>query len=192
MQDLRILKVSKSFGDSIAFRDLSLTVPNGARVALMGASGVGKTTLLRCLLGLERVDSGHVLGMPARVGVVFQEDRLCPWLTVLENIRIACPRTPATAVNGMLASLGLAGEENKKAAELSGGMARRVAIARALLFDGDMLILDEPFAGLDEENLHRTAAAIRTAAQGKTLLLVTHDEAEAALLHATVVRDLFA
>ncbi len=191
MQELRILNLYKSYGDKSVLSDLSLTIPHGARVALMAPSGIGKTTLLRILLGLERPDGGRIEGLPARASAVFQEDLLCPWLSVVENIRLACPRATEKEISKMLTALGLAGEEKTKAATLSGGMARRAAIARALLFDGDMLILDEPFSGLDEETRERTAAVIRAAAEGKTLLLVTHDAREATLLGATVKGNLF-
>lgn len=192
MQDIRILNLQKSYGDKQVLRDLALAIPHGARIALMGPSGCGKTTLLRILLGLERADGGTVTGLPARVIPVFQEDRLCPWLSVRENIRIACHRrTSATAITEILSALGLTGEENTPASELSGGMSRRVAIARALLAGGDLYLLDEPFRGLDEESRARTAACIREYTEGKTLLLVTHDETEAALLGATVVKGLF-
>ena len=186
MQDVRILNLTKAFGDKRVLSDFSLTVPAGTRIALMAPSGAGKTTLLRILLGLERADGGRVEGVPARVSVVFQEDRLCPWLSVAENIRLTAPRAKDGEIAHVLSSLDLAGEENTPAAELSGGMARRAAIARALVFDGEMLILDEPFRGLDEDTRARTAACIFEMAEGKTLLLITHDEREAALLCAHI------
>ena len=190
MQDVRILNLEKSFGDKHVLSGVSLDIPFGSRIALMAPSGAGKTTLLRILLGLEKADAGRVEGMPARVAAVFQEDRLCPWLSVAENVRLASPRAKGEEVAKILAPLGLAGEENTPASELSGGMARRTAIARALVFGGDMLILDEPFRGLDEQTRARTAACIDEVARGKTLLLVTHDEREAELLSARVLRDL--
>ena len=191
MQDIRLLNIEKSFGDKAVLKNITLTLPPASRTALMGASGIGKTTLLRILVGLERADAGRVEGLPARVSVVFQEDRLCPWLSVRENLRLAAPRATEAEIAKALADLGLSGEENTPAAELSGGMGRRVAIARAILYAGDLFVLDEPFRGLDEDTRARTAAAICEATKGKTLLLVTHDEREAALLGARVTRDLF-
>ena len=190
MQDVRILNIQKSYGEKKVLADFSLTLPAASRVALMAPSGAGKTTLLRILLGLEKADAGRVEGMPPRASVVFQEDRLCPRLSVIENIRLGAPRARWGEIPQILAALGLAGEENTPAADLSGGMARRVAIARALLFAGDIVILDEPFRGLDDETRERTAACIDEVARGKTLLLVTHDEREAMLLSARVLRDL--
>lgn len=186
MQDVCILNLSKSYGDKKVLSDFSLTIPRGARVALMGPSGVGKTTLLRFLARLEKPDAGRIEGIPTRFSLVFQEDRLCPWLSVTENIRLACPHAKEDAIAKTLAALDLFGEENTLASELSGGMARRVAIARALLFDGEMLLLDEPFRGLDEDTRARTAACISEMAGSKTLLLITHDVREAALLDARI------
>lgn len=191
MQDIRILNLKKRYGDRVVFDDLSLTIPHGARVALMGPSGCGKTTLLHTLMGLVRADGGFVTGLPSRIAPVFQEDRLCPWLSVRENIRIAARRASDTKISDTLAALGLAGEENTLSSELSGGMSRRVAIARALLSDGELLLLDEPFRGLDEDSRARTAACIDRMAGKRTLLLVTHDETEAALLAARVVLPRF-
>ena len=190
MQDIRILNLNKSYGEREVFRNLSLTIPHGARVALMGPSGCGKTTLLRILLGLEKKSAGSIEGLPNRIAPVFQEDRLCPWLSVRENIRIALRRVTDSEIFETLAALGLAGEENTPAKDLSGGMSRRVAIARALLAESELLILDEPFRGLDEGTRARAAACIDRMAKGKTLLLVTHDEEEAALLGAGILRDL--
>jgi ABC-type nitrate/sulfonate/bicarbonate transport system ATPase subunit len=158
----------------------------------MAPSGIGKTTLLRCLLGLEVPDGGRIEGMPRRPAAVFQEDRLAPWLSVLENIRLVAPHVTEEEIQKTLAALGLAGEENTPAEALSGGMARRAAIARALLYGGDMLILDEPFSGLDEDTRAQTAACISEMAGDKTLLLVTHNEREAALLGAAILPDPFA
>ena len=192
MQEIRLLNIEKSFGDKAVLRGLSLTLSPASRSALMGPSGCGKTTLLRILVGLERADAGGVSGLPARIATVFQDDRLCPWLTVEENIRLACPRATKADIQSILSALGLGGEARTKAADLSGGMARRTAIARALLYGGELVVLDEPFRGLDEESRARTAACIRDMTKGKTLLLVTHDAREAALLDARVIDGLFA
>lgn len=192
MQEIKLLNIEKSFGDKKVLSGVRLSLSPRARIALMGASGIGKTTLLRILLGLEKADGGSISGVSARVSVVFQEDRLCPWLSVRENLRLAAPHASDEAIRKTLAALGLAGEEDTKAAALSGGMGRRVAIARACLFDGDLFVLDEPFRGLDEESRARTAAYVSACTEGKTLLLVTHDMREAELLGATVVDDLFA
>ena len=153
----------------------SCSIPRGSCCALLAPSGAGKTTLLRLLLGLEQPDSGIILGIPARCGVLFQEDRLFPGLCAVSNMTAAtsCSRGEATA---LLSRLGLEDESQKKPVRLlSGGQARRVSLARALLAPGDLLILDEPFNGLDEGSRQRCAAAIQGYRQGRTLLAVTHN-----------------
>jgi NitT/TauT family transport system ATP-binding protein len=172
---------------------LTLRVAEGERVAVMGHSGCGKTTLLRLLLGHLRPTGGAVSGAAGlRFGVVFQEDRLCEPFSAASNARmaLALPRKEGARLAARhLAELGLGGHEAVPVRELSGGMRRRVAIARAVLFGGDALLLDEPFKGLDDESRAAAARYVLAHAGGaRALILVTHDEAEAALLGARVVR----
>jgi NitT/TauT family transport system ATP-binding protein len=180
---IRINALDFSYAEQPLYKDLSLTLPDRGIFALTGPSGCGKTTLLRLIAGLESPQSGSV-EVDGRVSAVFQEDRLFPWMTALENVAVVSG--PETA-GYWLDAVGLGGEQHRFPRELSGGMCRRVAIARALLSDAPLLLLDEPLKGLDEETKASVAAVIRRHAEGKTLLAVTHDEEDAALLGASVI-----
>ena len=155
---------------------------------LLSPPGGGKTTLLRILLGLEKPDSGELMGTAVRWSAVFQEDRLLEGLDALGNLRFALGTDyeEAKAV-AMLTALGLTWETGKPVGAWSGGMKRRLALARALLAVSDAVALDEPFTGLDEENRRRAALCIAAAAETKPVLLVTHDRTELNLLRANIV-----
>ena len=155
----------------------------------MGASGRGKTTLLRIVMGLERADSGDVPEMKTvRISAVFQEDRLLERLTAEGNLCfVATHAEQIEEIPQLLRELGL-GDETGAAATFSGGMKRRLAIARALLADYDLLVLDEPFRGLDETTKRQTMEAVRRRSAGKTVLLVTHDEDEARAFAKKIIR----
>ena len=133
----------------------------------------------RLILGLETPDEGEIAGVPARRAAVFQEDRLCPQLTALENVLLTAGRKKEREARDILARLGLGESLAVPAAELSGGMRRRCALARALCAESDLLVLDEPFKGLDEANRRAAMDAVRAVSDDKTVLLVTHDAAEA-------------
>ena len=158
----------KRFGDKVVLEDVSLTVPDGAVVCLMAPSGRGKTTLLRCIAGLEMPDSGIVTGVPERLGFVFQEDRLCPQLDAVENVRLVTGRAMSRRdIEEHLRELGLADCLDQRAAEL--------------------LLLDEPFKGLDGAARDRTAQYLLRHRNGAAVLCVTHDRADAAALGAEIV-----
>lgn len=183
--DLVISHVYKDFGRGPVLRDVSLTVRQGETVCLMGPSGLGKTTLLRCVAGLERPESGFITGVPERLGYVFQEDRLCGVFSAVANVRLATGRTlPEPEILRHLEELGLAGSARRPVSQLSGGMRRRVAILRALLAEYDLLFLDEPFKGLDQETKEIVMADTRRRCAGRTVLFVTHDPAELEALGA--------
>ena len=173
---LEICGLTKRFGEKTLFEDLDLTLAEPA--VLWAPSGWGKTTLLRILMGLEAPDSGTVQGV-GRVGAVFQEDRLCPQLTALENVLLTAGRKKEREARDILARLGLGESLAVPAAELSGGMRRRCALARSLCAEFDLLVLDEPFKGLDEANRRAAMDAVCAVSDDKTVLLVTHDAAEA-------------
>lgn len=182
--DLILNHVCKAYGDRPVLLDFSCRIPAGSICAIMAPSGVGKTTLLRLVLGLEKPDSGTVSGVPKEKSALFQEDRLCPDLSAAANIRMAIPGCPEAQIRQLLSELGLAGSENLPAAKLSGGMARRAALARALLAPGGLLILDEPFTGLDENTRRTASRVIQKYRRTRTLLFVTHNRDDLPLLGA--------
>ena len=177
-----LTRISKEYDGQNVLKGLDLRIEDGRITAVMGPSGLGKTTLLKILLGLE-ICEGSVSGMQGRkVSTVFQESRLLPWLTLKQNLELVCGPGSEAKIDAALALMELTDAADKKPAELSGGMQRRGALARALAYDGDVYILDEPFTGLDEELKDRIAGALceRWRKEKKTVLFVTHDSAEAA------------
>ncbi|MBE6963690.1 MAG: ATP-binding cassette domain-containing protein [Ruminococcaceae bacterium] len=187
--ELRVEKLCKAYHGEAVLSDVSFTAGVGV-TCIMAPSGTGKTTLLRLLLGLERADSGTISGVEGcRWAAVFQEDRLLEHLDAMGNLRFALGSAlDEAAARGLLAELGLADAEGKPVREYSGGMKRRLALARALLAPADALLLDEPFTGLDEENRTCAMACIRRASAEKCVLLVTHEETDAAALGAEILR----
>ncbi len=167
--------VCKSFEGTMDLNDASIQIPKGVVTGLMGPSGSGKTTLLRLFAGLETPDSGTVTAAPS-TAFVFQEDRLLPALTVRENLAFVMHVPNEARINEMLAMTGLTAHAEKLPAELSGGMKRRTAIARAFCTDAALILMDEPFNGLDTALIDAIAADIRllTARSGAAVLVVSH------------------
>lgn len=185
---IEIEKLSIAYGGSTVLKDCTLTVPDGGCAALMGPSGCGKTTLLRAAAGLVRPLSGSVRA-GGRVSFVFQEPRLFPWLTAVQNVAAVLSgreRDNTGTALDYLRRAGLAQAAEKYPQELSGGMQQRVSLCRALAYGGDTLLLDEPFRGLDGKLKHAIAALILERSRGRTVLLSTHDQCEAQLLGAAV------
>lgn len=179
MQDIVIENLCKSYDGKRVLEHFSATLPAGSITGLMAPSGAGKTTLLRLLMGLEKPDSGKVVGLDGmRLSVVFQEDRLCDNLSAVSNIRLVNPARSVQEVERALDLVGLADASRQPAHELSGGMRRRVAILRALLADYDFLLLDEPFKGLDKATKDAVMADTKRRICDRTVLFVTHDASE--------------
>ncbi len=174
--------VKKSYQNKAVLEDITIEIPEGQTTCIMGASGCGKTTLARLLLGLEKPDGGEIEGRGEKMSAVFQEDRLCETLSAEENVRLVSPEGDEKEAMDLLFALGLEGHTDKPVSALSGGMRRRVAIARALFAPFDFLALDEPFTGLDEDTKAEVLAVVKRRCAGKTVLLITHDEEEARAL----------
>ncbi|GAA1828724.1 ABC transporter ATP-binding protein [Agromyces salentinus] len=200
--------LSKSFGSTTALAGVDLSVRTGESLAIMGASGSGKTTLLHCLAGITAPDTGTVgfrsgagavvvTGLSERersrlrreaFGFVFQQGLLIPELTAIENVALALmlngmPRPAAEGyARGWLAALGLAGMEERRIGQLSGGQAQRVAIARAQVTGASVVFADEPTGALDSHTSAEVMTALldSTTGQGRTLVVVTHDAEVAA------------
>jgi NitT/TauT family transport system ATP-binding protein len=198
---LTVNHVGRRFPGGVeALRDVSLRLSETDFVALLGPSGCGKSTLLRLIAGLDQPDSGELTWddrppAPGDIGFVFQDATLLPWATAEDNVFLplrlrgvthasAMPRVHA-ALNGV----GLSGFETARPRELSGGMRMRVSIARALVTQPRLLLMDEPFAALDEFTRHRLQADLlevwRNA--GCTVVFVTHSIYEAAFLARRIV-----
>ena len=189
MTDIVVRNLEKRYGELTVLDGFSTVFPAGEITCIMGRSGCGKTTLLRLLMGLEKPSGGEIVGLPARMSAVFQEDRLCEDFSAYENVRIAAPKRTADEIRAALADLLLDSEaQNKPVSALSGGMRRRVSIARALLAEGELMLMDEPFKGLDDGTREVVMAYVKAMAAGRTVILVTHDEEDAAALAARVVR----
>ena len=205
---LELRNVCKDYGQgdqrSIVLRDIDLTIDRGEFVAIVGYSGAGKTTLVSMIAGLLGPDSGSisfdgkpVLGPGPERGIVFQNYSLLPWLNVLENVQLGVDQVFASwtaakrreYAREYVALVGLAAAEDKKPAQLSGGMRQRVALARALAMDPAMLLLDEPLSALDaltRATLQRELARI-CQVSGKTILLITNDVDEGILLADRII-----
>ena len=200
---LTVEELGYTFADGLpVLADVSLVIPAGSFVALVGPSGIGKSTLLRILAGLLRPTDGRVLlvGQPPHqagtpIGLVFQHDNLMPWRTAYENVRLPLElqgingSAAGDRVREMLALVGLAGFEQKYPAQLSGGMAQRVALARALVHHPELLLLDEPFGALDALTRERMGQELLRIWQAMpvTVFMVTHSITEAVLLADTVL-----
>ena len=181
--------ISVLFGDKKVLSELSMDLEAGSTTALMGRSGCGKTTLLNVIMGFVIPDKGS-LNVRGRMAAVFQEDRLCDGLSAIDNVRLAAgPGRGITdrAMNALLDELGLENDKNTVVSELSGGMKRRVSIARALAADADIVLMDEPFKGLDETTLQSAAVTVKRMTGEKTVIMVTHDIKEAGLMGAEVI-----
>ena len=151
MNDLILEQVTKGFGDHVVLQEFSARFPGGQCTCIMGPSGCGKTTLLRLILGLEQPDSGRILGQTFPMAAVFQENRLFEDFSALSNVTAVCSKERRSEAAQHLIALGLGESLHAPVRTLSGGMKRRVAVARAVLAPGEILILDEPFTGLDRE-----------------------------------------
>ncbi|MEA4816182.1 MAG: ATP-binding cassette domain-containing protein [Lachnospiraceae bacterium] len=157
---------------------LSLELPENGIVCIMGPSGCGKTTLAGIIGGYIKKDSGEISGLSGKkISVIFQEDRLLPYFSLMDNLKAVCPDTQK--IRAVLSTVGLTGQESKKPNDLSGGMRQRGAIARALVYGGDIFIMDEAFKGIDISLKESIMKYIRQNLAGKFCLFVTHNLDEA-------------
>lgn len=188
MNDIVISGVSKAFDGKEVLSSVSANIAAGETVCIRGRSGIGKTTLLRIIAGLTEPDSGTVSGVPEKIAFVFQEDRLCEDFSAVSNVRLVTGRSmPAGIILQHLAELELSESAMFPVRDLSGGMKRRVALARAICAEPELLILDEPFKGLDSELKRKVIAYLKRHTGGKTVICVTHDLAEAEQMGGRII-----
>ena len=177
-----ILKnICKSYNGRKVIDNLSYEFTPEKPVVIEGGSGIGKTTLLRIIMGLEKPDSGEVVfeGVSreaVRFATVFQDTRLIDKLDAPSNVRLAAREISGDAVRSALIALIPKEELDKKARDLSGGTQRRVEIVRAVLAPSDVIIMDEPLTGLDEENARRAVAYIKENMEGRILITSSHSD----------------
>jgi len=197
--EIQLQRLSYAFSEKHSLGPIDLVVGRGERVAVLGASGVGKSTLLALIAGLKSPRSGRIIvggqdvvGPTPRVTVMLQRPALLPWATVSENVGLGlrfsglARRDPAAAgrrVRELVDAVGLAGREGALPSELSGGQQQRVALARALAPEPEVLLLDEPFSALDIATREALRTDVRriVRARNTTLVLVTHDVFDAAV-----------
>ena len=181
---LKINSLSFAFENQNVLENFSLNLDKGEILAVMGPSGYGKTTLLRLISGLCKPQKGEVENTFEKIAYVFQEPRLFPWLTVKENLLAVMNEKDENAERTVLDALELvelSDAVNKYPDELSGGMKSRASLARALAFGGDLFLLDEPFAALDENLRHDLTRKVKDYlhSHGASAILVTHNREDA-------------
>lgn len=177
-------EVSLSYDEINVLTKFSLKVPYQKITCIVGPSGCGKTSILNLLSGLILKDKGQVNTNHERIGYVFQEDRLLPWETVYNNIRLVREEENQQEIMSILKDLELDGFEDKLPEQLSGGMRQRCALARGFYFGGSLLLMDEPFKSLDYDLRLNLVSYLRTLWERNknTVVFVTHDIDEALLL----------
>ena len=185
--DIIIKDLYKSYGENKVLESLDAVIEKGRISCLMGPSGEGKTTLLNILMGLEKADSGVIENLPHNKSAVFQEDRLCESFSAFTNVKIVSDRLADQTIIAHLKQVGLGEAVNQKVSTLSGGQKRRVALVRAILAEKDVIFLDEPFKGLDEDTKKIVTDYLLSNTADTTVIMVTHDVDEAENLGAKVL-----
>ncbi len=185
--------ITKKYGNNTVLENFSIKLEEGSKTAVMGESGKGKTTLLRIIAGLEKADSGEVNITGEKIACMFQEHRLLPWKSAIDNVRSPLPKNAYHLAEKYFSKVGLNRETDGEKAprELSGGMCQRVAFARFLAYaeyiNATLLLLDEPFSALDSDTAKKMTRLLFEFSKDKTLLTVTHSENDAKALEANII-----
>lgn len=187
--DIRLINLTKRFGDKTVLDNVNISFAEGRISCLMGPSGRGKTTVANLLMGLIKPDSGTIEGCRGKtIAAVFQEDRLIEHWDAEKNIRLVCDKSvDSEQIREELQKVGINDYKSKAVGSFSGGMCRRVALVRALMARSDIVILDEPFKGLDDAVKMQVIEYLKTKTRGKTVIVITHDRTDAALLNADLI-----
>lgn len=185
-----ITDLCKQFDDNQVLKNVNIKLEDNSIYCLMGVSGIGKTTLLKIIMGLEHADSGNISGIDTKsISCMFQEDRLIPDLSAIDNVRIVLRgKTKRKEIRNNLLSILPDECLDMPVSSLSGGMKRRVALARALSYPGKLIILDEPFTGLDKDTKLNVINYILKMRNNRTLLIATHGTDDADLLGAKIIK----
>ena len=182
---IQIQQLHLSFGEKTVLKDFSLSIPKQGITALSGPSRSGKTTLLRCIAGLQSPDSGSITGIsPSETAILFQENRLLPWRTVQEHLTDVLPAHRRSEWKFLLDLMDLTAEKDRYPSQLSGGMNRRLALARCLALDAKLYLLDEPFTGIDLPRIRLLMDYLRNLPV--PVLLSTHEPEVLALAHRVI------
>ena len=189
MHDILVNHVSFAFEEKTVIRNLSFVISRGSVTCLMAPSGAGKTTFIRLLLGLLKPQSGSIIGLDQyRLACVFQEDRLIEDMDASSNILLVAKHATRDNVSRAMDAMELHNAIHQPVRELSGGMRRRVALLRALLSEWDLLIMDEPFSGLDEDTRNVVIRETLARINNRTVFMVTHNVEEARAMHANIIQ----
>jgi NitT/TauT family transport system ATP-binding protein len=179
---IELKDITKKYDNKLVLNSFNATFKRGTINIVYGPSGCGKTTLFNIISGLDRDYSGEITGVPEQISYLFQEDRLLPYHTVIDNVLFTMPDTISkkeklSIAEQCLAKMELSDSKCDFPYQLSGGMARRAAIARALCYPCDLLILDEPFNGLNSELKSSVVDTLKDSIAGnkKCVIVITHD-----------------
>lgn len=172
--------ISKSYGNKIVLKNFNIDIREGQTTFMLGKSGSGKTTFSKIVLGLEKIDTGEISGLDGKkISVVFQEDRLMENMTIGSNFKMTVDsHINRKQIVEKMEKIGLFQPLESKISELSGGMKRRISILRAFLIEFDLIVMDEPFRGLDEETKEKVMNFVIQNIKGKTAIIITHNKGE--------------
>lgn len=172
--------ISKSYGNKIVLKNFNIDIREGQTTFVLGKSGSGKTTFSKIVLGLEKIDTGEISGLDGKkISVVFQEDRLMENMTIGSNFKMTVDsHINRKQIVEKMEKIGLFQPLETKISELSGGMKRRISILRAFLIEFDLIVMDEPFRGLDEETKEKVMNFVIQNIKGKTAIIITHNKDE--------------
>ncbi len=183
---IQIKNISRTFENKVVLNDFSHTFPDRGCFVITGPSGCGKTTLLRLLAGLDHPNTGEIISTARHVAMSFQEPRLLPWFTALKNLKLVMQNNEKKAME-WLRAMEMEEAANALPHTLSGGMQQRLNLARALSQGADLILLDEPFTGLDNDLKMRIIPMIKAANKNGLTLVVTHSMTEAEFLGAEIL-----
>ena len=181
---VRLDNIKKSYNGKAILNGLTFEAKRGQPICLFGQSGCGKTTVLNIIAGLTKANGGSIIGNEGRISYVFQEDRLLEQLSAKENIMLTARNRKAA--DSFIEAAGLSECIDMYPADMSGGMKRRTAIARAVAFDGGIMLLDEPFNGIDAGRKKATDGSLKNFVSAKLCIMVTHDRTDAGLMDAEI------